>query len=109
MGPAVAEAQTPELKTRTPEVMGAVESRRARYPELAAALAKGCLGENSQGLVEGRPGRGCPLNLGALVPAENRDRKFLYRTLVRQNNMPDGDLARGQAAFGKAHRGRARA
>ncbi|OLC12469.1 MAG: hypothetical protein AUH29_16225 [Candidatus Rokubacteria bacterium 13_1_40CM_69_27] len=107
MGPAVAEAQTPELKTRTPEVMAAVESRRARYPELAAALAKGCLGENSQGLVEVRPGSGCPLNLGALVPAENRDRMFLYRTLVEQNNMPAGDLARVQAAFAKANRERA--
>lgn len=102
-----AEAQVPELKTRTPEVMAAIESRRARYGELSAALAKGCLGENNQGLVEARPGSGCPSNVGALVSAENRDRMLLYQTLVQQNNMPPGDLPRVQAGFAKANRERA--
>jgi len=31
----------------------------------------------------------------------------LYRTLVEQNQMPPGDIARVQAAFAKAHRDKA--
>lgn len=104
LGPAVAEAQVPEIKTLTPEVRALVESRRARYAELAAAMASGCLGENNQGLVEPRPGAGCAPNVGALAAAENGDRMKLYRTLVTQNNMPPGDLARVQAAFAKTNR-----
>jgi uncharacterized protein YdbL (DUF1318 family) len=107
-GPAVAEAQPlPELKTRTPEIMAVIESRRARYGALAAALARGCLGENHRGLLEVRPGDACPGNLATLVEAENRDRMVLYRTLVEQNNMPPGDLARVQTGFARAHRERA--
>lgn len=108
LGPVPAEAQVvPELKTRTPEVTAVIESRRARYAEIAAAMAKGCIGENNQGLLEARPGAGCPANVPALVAGENRDRMVLYRTLVEQNNMPAGDIARVQAAFAKAHRDKA--
>jgi uncharacterized protein YdbL (DUF1318 family) len=107
VGPAVAEAQVPDLKTMTPEVMAIVESRRARYPQLAAALAAGCLGETNQGLLEVRDGSGCPADAGALAAAESADRMRLYRTLVAQNSMPPGDLARVQAAFAKTHRGAA--
>ena len=101
-----AEAQAiPELKTRTPEVMAAIESRRKRSAEVDAALAKGCVGETNQGLLDAREGgQGCPANLRALVSAENADRSYLYRTLVEQNNMPASDISRVQAAFGKARR-----
>jgi uncharacterized protein YdbL (DUF1318 family) len=106
--PKVVEAQQPpELKTRTPEVLAVIESRRGRFPELDAAQSKGCIGETNQGLVEARPGQGCPANVGALVAAENRDRMALYRTLVEQNRMPPGDIARVQAAFGKINREKA--
>ena len=108
LAPAAAEAQAvPELRTRTPEIVAVIESRRARYPELATALAKGCIGENNQGLLDARPGSGCPANVTALVNDENRDRMVLYRTLVEQNNMPPADVARVQAAFAKAHRDKA--
>jgi uncharacterized protein YdbL (DUF1318 family) len=107
LDPARAEAQVPELKTRTPEVIAVIESRRARYPEIEAALAKGCLGENNRGLLEARPGSACLPNVGALAEAENRDRMVLYRTLVEQNNMPPADFVRVQAAFARAHRERA--
>ena len=106
--PRPAEAQTvPELKTRTPEVMAVIESRRARFPTVNAALASGCAGETNRGLVEIRPGQSCPPGLPALVTAENTDRMTLYRTLVGQNNMPPEDLARVQAAFGKVNREKA--
>jgi uncharacterized protein YdbL (DUF1318 family) len=106
-GPARAEAQVPDLKTRTPEVMAVIQSRRTRYPEVRAAMANGCVGENNQGLLQTRPGQGCPPNVGALVEAENRDRMVLYRTIVEQNSMPAGDLTRVQSGFARAHRERA--
>jgi len=106
--PAVVEAQeVPELRTRTPEVMAAIESRRKRRPELDAAARTGCLGENKDGLVDARPGQSCPPTLGQLVAAENADRMFLYKTLVAQNSMPAGDITRVQAAFAKVRREKA--
>jgi len=107
LGPARAEAQAvPELKTRTPAVMAVIESRRGRFPQLQAAMKQGCIGENREGLLEARPGAGCPPTIGALVAAENGDRMVLYRTLIEQNNMPPSDLARVQAAFAKTYRER---
>lgn len=106
-GPRVAEAQVPELRTRTPEIMAAIGSRSARYPQIAAALSAGCLGENLQGLLEARPGTNCPPDVGGLVAAENRDRTLIYRTLVEQNNMAPTELPRVQAAFAKANRDKA--
>ena len=106
--PIVVEAQeVPELRTRTPEVMAAIESRRKRRPELDAVARTGCLGENKGGLVEARPGQNCPPTLGQLVAAENADRMFLYNTLVAQNSMPAADITRVQAAFAKVRREKA--
>lgn len=108
LAPSVVEAQAvPELKTRTPEVMAAIESRRRRNAEIDRAERAGCLGENLQGLVEARPGQDCPSNLGVLVSGENGDRMFIYRTLVEQNNMPPADISRVQAAFAKTRREKA--
>ena len=104
---APAEAQVPDLKIRTPEVMAAIESRRARFPQIQEWKGKGCIGENAQGLVDGRPGQGCGPEVSALIDAENRDRTTLYRTLLQQNNMPASELAKVQASFAKANRERA--
>lgn len=106
--PVVVEAQeVPELRTRTPEVMAAIESRRKRRPELDATARTGCLGENNKGLVDARPGQNCPPTLGQLAAAENADRMFLYKTLVTQNSMPAEDVTRVQAAFAKVRREKA--
>jgi uncharacterized protein YdbL (DUF1318 family) len=107
LGPSVAEAQVPELKTRTPEIMAVIQSRASRFGRLAGEMAKGCVGENSRGLVEARPGTGCAGDVAALVAAENSDRMTLYQTLVQQNKMPPGDIARVQAAFARENRERA--
>ncbi len=108
LSPVEAHAQpVPELKTMTPEIKAAIESRRRRNPALDAAAQKGCLGENAQGLVEARPGQGCPADLGALVAGENADRMYIYNALVQQNNMAPADLQRVQAAFAKARREKA--
>jgi uncharacterized protein YdbL (DUF1318 family) len=105
--PAPAEAQVPNLKTRTPEVMASIESRRARLPQIQEWKGKGCIGENAQGLVEARPGQGCGPESGALIDAENRDRMTLYQTLLQQNSMPPSELVKIQAGFAKARRERA--
>lgn len=105
--PAPAEAQVPDLKIRTPEVMASIESRRARFPQVQEWKGKGCIGENAQGLVEARPGQGCGSPVAALIDGENRDRMTLYRTLLQQNNMAAGELAKIQAGFAKANRERA--
>ncbi len=107
LAPARAEAQVPDLKIRTPEVMASIESRRQRFPQLQQWKGRGCIGENAQGVVEARPGHGCGPEAGALIEAENRDRMTLYRTLLQQNNMPPGDLAKVQAGFARANRERA--
>jgi uncharacterized protein YdbL (DUF1318 family) len=102
--PAEAQVQAPELRTRTPEVLAVIESRRTRYPQLAAQMSAGCIGENNQGLVDPRPGSACPPTVAALVATENVDRMKLYRTLVEQNNMPPAELGRVQATFGRKNR-----
>jgi hypothetical protein len=102
--PAAANAREPELKTRTPEIMKVIESRRARYSRVAAALATGCLGENNRGLLEPRPGTQCPPDIAVLTADENRDRMQLYRTLLEQNRMRPADLVRVQAGFARANR-----
>ncbi|MBI4587466.1 MAG: DUF1318 domain-containing protein [Candidatus Rokubacteria bacterium] len=107
LAPPAAEAQVPELKTRTPEVMASIESRRQRFPQIQGWKSRGCIGENSRALLEARPGQGCGPEVGGLIGAENRDRMTLYQTLLQQNNMPPGDLAKVQAGFAKANRERA--
>ncbi len=108
LGPRVAEAQVPEVRTRTPELMRAIESRRARNPQVEQWKARGCIGENGQGLLEPRPGQGCTGDVAGLIAAENADRSFIYDTLMQQNNIPASDAPRVRAAFAKANRDRAR-
>lgn len=96
-----------KIRTRTPEVQALVDARRARYTQLSPLMARGCVGERADGAVELRPGTGCPAETGALLAAENRDRTALFRTIVEQNHMPAGDLARVQAGFARRNRERA--
>ena len=109
--PAAAQGRTvdvvPEIRVRTPELMKAIESRRARRPQLAELKARGCVGESNQGLVELRPGPGCPGDAAGLVGAENAERTFIIDTLMQQNSMPKEDAPRVRAAFAKIHRDRA--
>jgi uncharacterized protein YdbL (DUF1318 family) len=114
LGPAEAAAQgrtvdvVPDIKVQTPELMRAINSRRGRVGEIDQLKARGCVGETNRGLIEARPGQGCPGTVGQLVSAENADREFIYRTLMQQNNIPASDAARVHAAFAKANRDRAK-
>ncbi len=112
--PREAEAQgrnvdvVPEIRVQTPQLMRAIDSRRARNPQIDQWKARGCVGETNQGLLEARPGQGCGGEVAALIGAENADRSFIYDTLMQQNNIPAGDAPRVRAAFAKANRDRVR-
>jgi uncharacterized protein YdbL (DUF1318 family) len=113
LSPRPAAAQTrvdiaPEIKTRTPELMKAIESRRGRFPTVRDLKGKGCAGETNQGLLEVRAGQGCPADLASVIGAENTDRVYIYDTIMKQNNIPASDAGRVRAAFAKARMERAR-
>lgn len=114
LGPRPAHAQgrqvdvVPEIRVQTPELMRAIEARRARNPQIEQWKSRGCIGENNQGLLELRPGQGCAGEVAALVAAENANREYIYRTLMQQNNIPASDAGRVRAAFAKVNRDRAR-
>jgi uncharacterized protein YdbL (DUF1318 family) len=98
----------PDVRVRTPELMKAIESRRARNGQIEPWKARGCIGETNRGLVEARPGQGCSGEVGQLVAAENGDRQYIYQTLMQQNNIPASDAPRVGAAFAKANHDRAK-
>ena len=99
---------TPRIDTRSPEVLKATESRRARRPELREWKTKGCMGENNQGLIVERPGEGCGPEVAELIRAENADRKVIYDAFMKDNSIPAADTARVQLAFSKARQERSR-
>jgi uncharacterized protein YdbL (DUF1318 family) len=114
LAPRAVAAQTrvdvpPEIRTRTPELLKAIDSRRSRFPQLRELKDRGCLGETNQGLLEARPGQNCPGDLAQIIGAENADRTYIYQTLMQQNNIPASDATRVRAAFAKVHRERAQA
>ncbi len=94
----------PEIRVRTPQLMKAIESRRARNPQIDQWKARGCIGETNQGLLEPRSGQGCGGEVAGLIGAENADRGFVYDTLMQQNSMPPSDAPRVRAAFAKVNR-----
>jgi uncharacterized protein len=115
LGPVEAHAQQsrnvriiPEIQTRTPELMKAIESRRSRRPELDALKAKGCVGETNQWTVEPRQAPDCPGSVASLVGAENADRNYILQTLLEQNSMPASDAPRLRQALANAVRERAK-
>lgn len=115
LGPREADAQgavvqaSPSPRVDSPDIQKAIDSRRARIPQLREWKSKGCIGETNQGLVEARPGPGCGGEVGALLAAENADRQAIIGDFMKHNNIPASDAARVHAAFAKSHRERARA
>lgn len=97
----------PTLK-RTPELVKAIEDRRARRPQVRELKNRGCIGETNEALLTSRPGDGCGAE-AALIAAENADRLLIYDTFMKQNNIPAADTPRVRTAFTRARRDRARA
>jgi uncharacterized protein YdbL (DUF1318 family) len=101
-------ASTPRLNERSPEVVKATESRRARRQTLREWKSRGCLGETNQGLLVARPGEGCGPEVADLIRAENADRQVIYGAFMKENNIPATDTARVRSAFAKARQERSR-
>ena len=84
--PAMSFAGQYDLKEMTPEVQAALDNRRDRFEELRQFKSQGTIGENNRGYVEvlvndqGAEG---------LADAENHDRRVVYTTVEKQNNLKD--------------------
>jgi uncharacterized protein YdbL (DUF1318 family) len=107
-GPGRSVDVNPRIDTRSPVVVKATESRRARRPELREWKNAGCIGETNQGLLVARPGNGCGSESAALIRAENADRRVIYDAFMKDNNIPATDTVRVQSAFAKARQERSR-
>lgn len=98
-------AQAP--RTDTPELRRLTEAQNRRWAALEQWMTRGCVGENSQGLLEPRPGQGCSGDVGRLIGEENRDRQAIVDTFMRQNHIAADQRGRVAASFAKAYRDRA--
>jgi uncharacterized protein YdbL (DUF1318 family) len=99
---------TPRVDTRSPEVVKANASRRERRPALREWKSRGCMGETNQGTLVARPGDGCGPEVATLIRDENADRRVIYDTFMKENNIPAADRPRVNNAFAKARQERSR-
>jgi uncharacterized protein YdbL (DUF1318 family) len=98
-------AQAP--KTGSEELRRLTESQNRRLGALQQWIARGCIGEDNQGLAVPRSGQGCSGDVGRLMGEENQDRQAIIETFMRQNHIPAPDAGRVRASFAKAYRDRA--
>lgn len=99
-------AQSYDIQEMTPAVKAALQSRKDRFGELKSLKARGIVGENNRGYVQALAGGS---EAGALVAAENRDRKFVYEAILEQNGLDSGAIETVEKVFGKVQRGKAAA
>lgn len=92
------------LKEMTPEVSTALDTRRARFDNLADLKSKGMVGEDDRGYVKALVS--AP-EVEAVVEAENKDRTIVYTTIARQNNLA-GEIATIEKVFAEVQRDKAK-
>ena len=97
-------AESPQLKTMTPEIQKLVDSRKERFDALKSAKTQGWIGEDNRGYVA--PLGGGP-EIPALVGAENQDRETIYRAIVAQNGLPADAIQTVESGFAQVQRERA--
>lgn len=102
-------AEELQLNYMTPEIESAVESRKARYPDIQELKYEGSVGENNQGLLEAKGKSGVKTRAEAeeIIRAENKDRETIYWSIVRQNNLPPEAIDNVRGAFAATQRERA--
>jgi len=91
------------IKEMTPEVQAALDNRRNRFDKLSALKARKIIGENNRGYVEVL---GLDPEAGSLADQENKDRRLIYQTIEKQNNLTDA-LQTIEKAFAETQRERA--
>ncbi len=72
------------IKEMTPEVQAALDGRKNRYEKLRSLKEKGSVGENNHGYVQALSE---DAQVQELVEAENKDRRFIYKTIEQQNSL----------------------
>ncbi len=92
------------IKEMTPDVQTALNNRRDRYEKLRSLKEAGMVGENNKGYVEVL---GNDPEAKAIADAENNDRRFIYMTIVEQNNLPKDALATVEIVFAQEQSDRA--
>jgi uncharacterized protein len=93
-----------DIQNMTPEVKSALEARKTRFGELKALKAQGFIGETNRGYVEALGGGRYVMEL---VVAENKDRQFVYQTIVDQNGLGKDALATVEGVFAGVQRDKA--
>ena len=102
--PPTARAASYDIKELTPDIKSALDNRRERFEQLRAYKEKGIVGENNRGYVELLSQDS---EAKALVDAENKDRWAIYTTIVKQNQLAEGELAKVEQAFAQVQRDKA--
>ncbi|MDP8266401.1 MAG: DUF1318 domain-containing protein [Candidatus Aceula meridiana] len=100
LAPIVWAAEKYTIKEMTPEVMSALEDRRSRYDELQRIKQQGKAGENNRGYVDAFSDEA---DVKRLVDLENKDRKIIYQTIARQNNL-ESAIATIEKVFAQTQR-----
>ena len=95
-----------DIKEMTPDVKSALDGRRDRFDQLHQLKEQGAIGENNHGYVEVLNG---DAQAQSLADAENKDRKFIYQTIVEQNNLPGDALSTVENIFAQVQRDKANA
>ncbi len=93
------------IKEMTPAVKAALDGRRERFDQLRTLKEQGLIGENNKGYIQLLTDD--PQAEG-LVEAENKDRQFIYKIIVEQNNLPADSLSTIETVFAQEQRERAK-
>jgi len=93
-----------DIREMTPAITSALEARKARFAELKALKAQGMIGENNRGYVEVLSGGATSMDM---AEKENKDRKFIYQEIVKQNELGKDALATVESVFAAVQREKA--
>jgi uncharacterized protein len=96
------------IDVSTPAIRGIKESMKNRFPLLKPFYDKGTIGENNQGLVEGKDTAGLNLQergqVNKLIDQENKDRASLYSEIATANKLGPESLPQIEKIFANSWR-----
>mgnify|MGYP000989629026 CR=1 FL=1 len=96
------------IDVSTPAIRGIKESMKNRFPQLKPFYDKGAVGENNQGLVEGKDTAGLNLQergqVNKLIDQENKDRAALYREIATANKLGPESVPQIEKIFANSWR-----
>ncbi len=93
------------IKEMTPKVMTSLENRRNRFDKIRELKVKAAIGENNRGYIELLISDD---QASEIVEAENIDRKIIYETIAKQNDIENA-IATIEEVFAQVQRDKAEA